>query len=52
MRQKFDKALLDECLVRDGATLIGEYDVLDNKTIIKFKCNCGIDYKKNFGVKN
>jgi len=49
-KRKFDKALLDEYLVRDEATLVGEYEELDNKTIIKFKCICGKIKTKPFNL--
>jgi hypothetical protein len=36
------------CLKRDNATLLGEYEHLDNKSLIEFICNCGNIYTKLF----
>jgi hypothetical protein len=47
-RRKFDKALLDECIKRDGATLIGEYENINMDSKIKFTCYCGIENIKGF----
>jgi hypothetical protein len=46
-RRKFDKALLDECIKRDGATLIGEYEKITRDIPINYKCKCGEEYHKN-----
>lgn len=47
-RTVYDRKLLDEILARDGATLIGEYEKLTQKSIIAFKCKCGKEHQKNF----
>jgi hypothetical protein len=47
-RRKFNKILLDECLLRDGATLIGEYESLTKRTNIRFVCKCGLEGNKRF----
>jgi len=38
---KYTKELLDSAILRDGATLIGEYEKLNTKTIVHFECKCG-----------
>ena len=38
---RYDRALLDEVLKRDGATLVGEYEKLNRDSKIKFICGCG-----------
>jgi len=48
VRKSFNKELLDKCLSRDGATLIGDYNELRSTTIIKFKCKCGSESEKKF----
>lgn len=48
VKRKFDKVLLDECLIRDGATLVGEYEELNRSSIIKYKCKCEINDEKRF----
>ncbi len=45
---KYNKELLDECLVRDSASLIGEYEKLNRDAKIKYKCNCGNEDEKTF----
>lgn len=50
IKRKFDKALLDECLIRDEATLVGTYEELKCSTIIVFNCKCGNEYKKKFWI--
>jgi len=47
-KRKFDKELLYSCLVRDGATLIGEYDGGGRRTSITYKCKCGIERVNTF----
>jgi hypothetical protein len=47
-KRKFDKALLEECMKRDGATLIGEYEKITATCIILFICKCSITNKKTF----
>ena len=47
-QRKYDKALLDECMKRDGATLIGEYDGGGRRTLIKFRCSCANEREKTF----
>ena len=45
-RIKYDRALLNKVLERDGATLVGSYEKLTCGTIIKFICKCNtIDIK-------
>ncbi len=46
-RRKFDKALLDECIKRDGATLVGEYKKITVDLNVKYICVCGKEYEKN-----
>jgi hypothetical protein len=45
-RRTYDRALLDEVLARDGATLIGEYAKITRDTKIKFTCKCNKQYEK------
>lgn len=45
---KYNRELLDECLVRDHSTLIGEYEKLNRDTKIRYKCNCGNEGEKTF----
>ena len=45
---KYNRELLDECLVRDCATLTGEYMSLTRDTKIKYKCKCGNEGEKTF----
>jgi hypothetical protein len=45
-RTVYNRALLDEILLRDGATLIGEYEKLNSEVIINFKCKCGNEHQK------
>ncbi len=47
-RVRYNRALLDYCLERDGATLVGEYEDITIKIKIKFICKCGIEGKKGF----
>jgi hypothetical protein len=47
-RRRFDKALLDQCIKRDGVTLIGEYEYLNAQTKIKFKCKCNGEDTRGF----
>jgi len=48
-KTKFDKILLDECMQRDGATLIGDYSgYIDNRTKIIYNCKCSAIYSKKF----
>ena len=48
VKRIFNKELLDECLSRDGAILIGDYNELRTTTLIKFKCKCGSESEKKF----
>lgn len=41
MAKKFNQELLDECMARDGATLVGEYEKLSSTVDIEFTCKCG-----------
>jgi hypothetical protein len=43
---RYDRTLLDSCLERDGATLLGEYEKVRSGTKIKFVCKCGIEGNK------
>jgi hypothetical protein len=45
---RYDRALLDEVLKRDGATLVGEYDTLKRGTVINYICKCGNSYSTQF----
>jgi glutathione peroxidase-family protein len=47
-RTLYNRDLLDEILLRDGATLIGEYEKLNRETVIQFKCKCGVECSKTF----
>jgi hypothetical protein len=49
-KQKFDHTLLDRVILRDRATLVGEYEKLNRETKIKFLCKCGVEYEKGFRV--
>ncbi len=49
-RIRYDRALLDKCLERDGATLVGEYEKITCETKFKFVCKCGVEEEKNFRV--
>jgi hypothetical protein len=44
---RYNKELLEECLARDGATLIGEYERYNRDVFIRFKCSCGNEGKRN-----
>jgi hypothetical protein len=43
---RYDRALLDEVLKRDGATLVGEYEKLNRDSKIKFICGCAVEISK------
>ncbi len=43
---RYDRALLDKCLERDGAILVGEYAKITSESKIKFVCKCGIEGNK------
>ena len=45
---KYDRALLDKVLERDGATLVGTYEKLNVFTILEYNCKCGVLCKKAF----
>ncbi len=47
---KYNRELLDECLVRDCATLTGEYKKLTRDTKIQYKCKCGNEEEKTFNL--
>lgn len=48
-RTKFDKILLEKCMIRDNATLIGKYSKLTRNVDIAFICNCNVQVPaKNF----
>jgi hypothetical protein len=45
---RYNKELLEECLARDVATLIGEYERYNRDVFIRFKCSCGNEGEKTF----
>lgn len=45
---RFDKLLLEECIKRDGATLLGSYDKLTIDSIINYLCKCSNKHSKSF----
>ena len=58
-KTNYNKTLLDECLNRDAATLIGvgddykeekkdEFIKIKRESIINFRCKCGQEYSKGF----
>lgn len=47
---RYNRELLGECLERDCATLIGEYQSLTRDTKIQYKCKCGNEEKKTFNL--
>lgn len=47
-RRVYDRALLEEVLARDGATLVGEYEKLYADISIQLKCKCGAEGKRIF----
>lgn len=47
-RRKFDKELLDECMKRDGATLVGEYNGGGRRTLLRYRCKCSNEREKTF----
>jgi len=48
-RKRFNRQFLDECITRDGATLIGEYLSVTRNSDVSFVCKCGTPvYDKNF----
>lgn len=49
---KYRKELIDVCIERDHASLIGEYEKLTRDIRIKFICKCGIEYEKSFKCLN
>lgn len=49
-KSKYNKELLDEVIKRDGATLIESPTHLNRDVRISFKCSCGTDCEKVFGV--
>jgi hypothetical protein len=46
--KKFNQKFLVECIERDGATLIGEYEKINRESDISYKCKCGVESVKNF----
>jgi hypothetical protein len=46
--KKFNQNFLIECIERDGATLIGEYEKINRECDINYKCKCGVESVKNF----
>ena len=45
---RYNKELLDECLVRDDATLVGDYKRYNNEVKFNFNCKCGKEGEKCF----
>jgi hypothetical protein len=45
---RYNRELLDSCIERDRATLIGEYEKLNRDCKIKFICSCGKEGEKIF----
>jgi hypothetical protein len=45
---RYNRDLLDSCMERDGAILIGEYEKLTCETQINFKCKCEELNRKSF----
>ena len=43
---RYDRALLEEVLERDGAKLVGDYEKLNMESRIKFICSCGEEGEK------
>lgn len=50
IRRRFTKELLNELLERDKASLIEEYNTINSKSKIKFKCHCGEEGSKSFSI--
>lgn len=49
----YDISLLEKCLQKDNATLIGSYEKINSTIKIYFKCSCGNEYSKLFrGIVN
>lgn len=46
----FNAALLSEVMIRDGATLIGDYEKLNSSIKIFYKCKCGTEASKQFNM--
>jgi len=44
--KKYTKEFLDSLLVRDGATIIGEYEKINALSLIRFICKCGREHEK------
>ena len=47
-KRKFDNTLLEECLTRDGATLVNCQEKLNRDAFVEFKCLCTTVFKKRF----
>lgn len=45
---KYNIELLKNCIVRDEAILVGDYNILNRNTTISFTCKCGIPGQKVF----
>jgi hypothetical protein len=48
VRYRYNKELLNSCIERDGAVLVGEYENLNRDYNIKFICRCGKEGEKGF----
>ena len=46
---RYNRELLDSCIERDSASLVGEYEKLNRDSNIKFICSCGKEGEKGFG---
>lgn len=44
----FNLEYLQQLIIRDNATLIGDYDTLKGSVIIKLKCSCNNEFEKKF----
>lgn len=47
-KNKFNLSLLNDTIKRDNATLLEDYSFITRNTNIKYKCNCGATFTKNF----
>lgn len=48
MNRKYNINLLNDCLSRDIAKLVGNYDMINQDSKITFICNCGLEGSKSF----
>ena len=47
-KTKYDRALLDQIITRDGATLVGTYEKLNRDIRINYNCKCGNTTDRTF----